>query len=233
MSRASLRRILMISRRPAFGLSSISPPIAVIAKNSVYLSFPMHPHRHFTPSLRAKIPDLSAPGIPLVKGFAHTLIFAISSQRPRGGHTQLLLGQGRLFDSRSYRDGQEVDTFLGDRSIESISAYIETSAVKYRLPGKVTDRTDPDAAPLALPQKDEPSEVPNPDGLTVALTSATFQSEVFNRPDRHWFIKMYAPWCGHCKNLMPVWDQLAKQLKGKVNIGKVDCTVHKGEACWE
>jgi protein disulfide-isomerase A1 len=37
----------------------------------------------------------------------------------------------------------------------------------------------------------------------------------------------YAPWCGHCKALAPVWDELSVSLKGRVSVGKVDCTVEK------
>eukprot|EP00052_Salpingoeca_macrocollata_P005618 m.48434 g.48434 ORF g.48434 m.48434 type:complete len:230 (+) comp14958_c0_seq4:30-719(+) len=39
-----------------------------------------------------------------------------------------------------------------------------------------------------------------------------------------WFIKMYAPWCGHCRSMAPAWDELASRLKGRVNVAKVDCT---------
>ena len=36
--------------------------------------------------------------------------------------------------------------------------------------------------------------------------------------------------CGHCKNLAPHWAQAASELKGKVNLGAVDATVHSSVA---
>uniref|UniRef100_A0A0N4ZFI7 Thioredoxin domain-containing protein n=1 Tax=Parastrongyloides trichosuri TaxID=131310 RepID=A0A0N4ZFI7_PARTI len=42
-----------------------------------------------------------------------------------------------------------------------------------------------------------------------------------------WFITFYAPWCGHCKRLMPNWEHLAHAVADKgleVRVGKVDCT---------
>ena len=39
-----------------------------------------------------------------------------------------------------------------------------------------------------------------------------------------WFVKFYAPWCGHCRKLAPVWEEVALALKGKMNVGKLDVT---------
>ena len=46
--------------------------------------------------------------------------------------------------------------------------------------------------------------------------------------DEPWLVEFFAPWCGHCKNLKPHWDSAASQLKGKMNLGTVDATVHQG-----
>jgi len=43
----------------------------------------------------------------------------------------------------------------------------------------------------------------------------------------NWLLEFYAPWCGHCKHLAPTYEEIATKLKGKVNVGKVDCTVER------
>lgn len=39
-----------------------------------------------------------------------------------------------------------------------------------------------------------------------------------------WLVKFYAPWCGHCKKLEPIYEEVASALAGEVNVAKVDVT---------
>ena len=39
-------------------------------------------------------------------------------------------------------------------------------------------------------------------------------------------VEFYAPWCGHCKQLQPQWEQAARELP-EVKFAKVDCTVEQ------
>ncbi|KAF7558730.1 hypothetical protein G7046_g5431 [Stylonectria norvegica] len=71
-------------------------------------------------------------------------------------------------------------------------------------------------------QPKEPSTTPNPSGASVSLTAENFQRLVTMTQDP-WFIKFYAPWCPHCIAMGPTWEQLAKNMQGKLNIGEVNC----------
>ncbi|KAG0230845.1 protein disulfide isomerase (PDI) protein [Actinomortierella wolfii] len=56
----------------------------------------------------------------------------------------------------------------------------------------------------------------------IELTPKNFDEEVL-RSDHLVFVEFYAPWCGHCKNLVPTYRKAAKNLEGIVKFGAVDC----------
>lgn len=63
----------------------------------------------------------------------------------------------------------------------------------------------------------------------IELTDANFDKLVLESDDM-WLVEFFAPWCGHCKNLAPHWQQAATELKGKVKLGALDATVHPNKA---
>ena len=54
------------------------------------------------------------------------------------------------------------------------------------------------------------------------LTAEDFTT-LIESTDKPTFGKFYAPWCGHCKRLAPVWDELS-EAQESVNIVSIDCT---------
>jgi len=45
---------------------------------------------------------------------------------------------------------------------------------------------------------------------------------------RHiWLVEFYAPWCGHCREMKPVWERLAGELAGVLKVGAVNCETEK------
>jgi len=67
--------------------------------------------------------------------------------------------------------------------------------------------------------------------MTELLTKETFLEKVFNfEKNKEWtfegdvpcIIDFYADWCGPCKMIAPVLEELSEEYKGKINIYKVD-----------
>ena len=61
------------------------------------------------------------------------------------------------------------------------------------------------------------------------VTDDTFEPEVL-QADKPVLVDYWAEWCGPCKMIAPVLDELAGEYAGKVKIGKVNVDEHQGLA---
>ena len=56
-------------------------------------------------------------------------------------------------------------------------------------------------------------------GLMKHLTDANFNEEIRKGVT---LVDFHANWCGPCRMLAPVLEQVAKEIKGKASIAKID-----------
>ncbi|KAI1809314.1 thioredoxin-like protein [Poronia punctata] len=87
-----------------------------------------------------------------------------------------------------------------------------------------SSKTTKDKTDVAVAKPAKPSVTPNKEGISVPLTAESFQ-DLVTMTQEPWFIKFYAPWCHHCQAMAPNWQQMAKDMKGKLNVGEVNCDI--------
>ena len=55
----------------------------------------------------------------------------------------------------------------------------------------------------------------------LKITSENFEQEVINA-DKMVVVDFYADWCGPCKMMAPIIEEIAKELEGKAKVGKIN-----------
>jgi protein disulfide-isomerase A1 len=82
------------------------------------------------------------------------------------------------------------------------------------------------AGKLVTHLKSEP--IPENKGALTTLVGLNYESIVLDET-KDVLVKYYAPWCGHCKKLAPIWEELAESVADipDLVIAKFDATMNE------
>eukprot|EP01063_Lacrimia_lanifica_P039407 TRINITY_DN864_c0_g1_i1.p1 TRINITY_DN864_c0_g1~~TRINITY_DN864_c0_g1_i1.p1 ORF type:complete len:302 (+),score=144.64 TRINITY_DN864_c0_g1_i1:57-962(+) len=119
---------------------------------------------------------------------------------------------------------------LGIRAFPTILLLLKDGrAREYRAPRVLTELADyvkvQTNGQVDLFPKADPDAAPVP-GEVFSLTNHNY--EMVRGAAATTFVKVYAPWCGHCRQMAPAWEELAARNKHRrdVVIAQLDATAH-------
>ncbi|CAH3184803.1 unnamed protein product [Porites lobata] len=105
-----------------------------------------------------------------------------------------------------FKDGREVDSYEGSRSLDDLKNYLTLKISEHSLLSSATTENSETAE--EIPSDELDLQVFMPTFLRLYQTDSNFDAMISFGTT---FVKFYASWCRHCRELAPLWDQLANK----------------------